>query len=254
MSVLTSRRSALSLFTAAALFSVPLHAAGLNDTGQTLCYNGGGGTISCTVAPAADDGRYGRDAAATAGVLPKTGAGSAGFDFTKIANNGSVLAASAVLGSGPTDWACTRDNVTGSMWEIKTASGLHSSAYTYTWYDSNPATNGGGAGTASGGACLTAGRCDTEKFTQDVNAAGLCGYADWRMPKKKELRSIVDQSRFSPAIDPGYFPNIVSSYFWSASSDANYSNYAWSVYFGHGYAYGTLKYYAFQVRLVRAGQ
>ena len=228
------------------------HAVGLNDTGQTLCYDAAGTVISC--ATSNDDGHYGRDAAAAAGALTKTGAGAAGFDFTKIANDGSTLAANAALGTAATDWACTQDNVTGLMWEVKTTGGLRSSGYTYTWYDSNSATNGGNAGTASGGICFTAGRCDTEKFVQDVNAAGLCGHTDWRMPKRGELRSIVDQSRYSPTIDPDYFPNTVSSNFWSASSNAYYSSYAWVVNFSYGYAYYYYKYGTNQVRLVRAGQ
>src|SRR5258708_18054719 len=89
-----------------------VHAANLYDTGQTQCYDGNGTTISCTVAPAADDGRYGRDAAAAAGVLTKIGAGVAGFDFTKIANNGSTLPASAVLRTCATACACPLVTIT----------------------------------------------------------------------------------------------------------------------------------------------
>ena len=53
----------------------------------------------------------GRDASAIAST--KTGVGGAGFDFTKIANNGDELLPNAALGKGLKDWACTRDNVTG---------------------------------------------------------------------------------------------------------------------------------------------
>jgi hypothetical protein len=66
------------------------------------------------------DCRYGRDAAAAAGVLTKTGGGAKGFDYTKIANNGTTLGAGAALGNAPTDWACTKDNITGLTWEVKT--------------------------------------------------------------------------------------------------------------------------------------
>lgn len=237
------------------------HAAGLNDSGITDCWND---TAVATSSVAADGGahprqdcRYGRDAAAAAGSLPKTGAGSKGFDFTKIANNGSLLPASAALGTGPSDWACTRDNVTGLIWEVKTASGLRSQSHSYTWYSSNSATNGGSVGWASGGTCATAGRCDTEKFVADVNAAGLCGASNWRMPTSQELVSIVDYSRTypGPTIDASYFPNTPSSYFWSASASARLYSYAWFVNFGYGYAYGYgYKLRDAQVRLVRAGQ
>lgn len=38
-------------------------------------------------------------------------------NYTKIANNGSILPGDAQLGTQPTDWACTKDNKTGLMWE-----------------------------------------------------------------------------------------------------------------------------------------
>ena len=90
---------------AAVLMSVSALAVGLNDTGQTKCYDGGGGAVSCSSTAGGDgsatprqDARYGRDAAAAALQLVKVGAGSAGFDYTKIANNGGTLAATAALG------------------------------------------------------------------------------------------------------------------------------------------------------------
>src|SRR5450756_1567125 len=73
---------------------VAAHAAGLNDTGITDCWND---TAVVTTGVEADTGthprqdcRYGRDPAAAAG-MPKTGAGGKGFDFSKIANDGTVL-------------------------------------------------------------------------------------------------------------------------------------------------------------------
>jgi hypothetical protein len=235
------------------------HATGLNDTGITDCSNdtaidNASGLQADSGTHPRQDCRYGRDAAAAAGSLPKAGAGSKGFDFTKIANNGSVLPASAVLGTGTTDWACTQDNVTGLIWEVKTTSGLRSQSHSYTWYSSDTATNGGSVGTVSGGSCFATGRCDTEKFVADVNAAGLCGASNWRMPAVKELESIADLGRVNPAIDPTYFPNTPASYFWSASAVASYSNYAWYVYFGYGNASSDNKGFTYRVRLVRAGQ
>ena len=163
------------------------------------------------------------------------------------------LAASAALGTGATDWACTKDNVTGLVWEVKTTSGLRSSDHTYTWYNSNPATNGGDNGTASGGTCFTAGRCDTEKFVADVNAAGLCGATNWRMPTIKELEGIVDFGRFRPTIDPTYFPNTLPDSVWSGSPFAGDASEAWAVHFYNGISDDTHKGYV-GVRLVRGGQ
>lgn len=90
----------------AAFLATPAPAAGLNDTGQTNCYDSAGTVISCDTS--ADDSRYGRDAAATAGVLSKTGGGAAGivlaaafpatptrtagFDSSRIADDRRALA------------------------------------------------------------------------------------------------------------------------------------------------------------------
>ena len=242
--------------------SVTAQAAELNDTGITDCSNNTAVDNTTGVqynfgSHPRQDCRYGRDPAATAG-MAKIGGGGKGFDFSKIANDGSVLPASAVLGSAATQWACTRDNVTGLIWEVKTASGLRGWNRVFSWYNSDAATNGGSVGTPSSGLCLPT-YCDTEKFVELVNVAHLCGASDWRMPTKSELISIVDYGGTKPAIDPTYFPNTTLSAnsieltFWSASTYAMFSTNAWYVEFGRGYAYYFEKYATYQVRLVRAG-
>ncbi len=205
----------------------------LNDTGQTLCYDSN--AVATTCAAARDDGHYGRDAANVAGVLTKTGAGVKAFDFSKIANDGTLLAAGAVLGTAATDWACTKDNVTGLTWEVKTTSGLRSSVNTYTWYSADAATNGGNAGTANGGTC-SASNCDTQSFVAAVNAAALCGYSDWRLPNLRELQSVVDLSALvgSATVDASYFPNTAHKAHWTANTLAASPVYAWEVDFSTG--------------------
>jgi len=247
-------------FASLAVLSVELwaaaHAAGLNDTGISNCYVNSGvdntGVEADGGSHPRQDCRYGRDAALG---VPKVGGGGKGFDFTKIANNGTVLPESAALGVGATDWACTRDNVTGLVWEVKVINGLRSLNHAYTWYNSDATTNGGDAGIESNGSCLFTGRCDTEKFVADVNAGiGMCGAKDWRMPSQNELLSIMDFGRTAPSIDPTYFPNTPSSYFWSASAVASLSNHAWRVGFDYGTVEVFYKKYGNQVRLVRVGQ
>ena len=232
----------------------------LNDTGIDFCRDHATGvdtpvtpTTTCTTAQGGQDARYGRDPAAQRGAMAKVGGGSKGFDFTKISNNGTVLPASAALGSGPNDWACTYDNNTGLMWEVKTTSGLRSQSHTYTWYDSVHNYDGN-PGTASGGTCQTAGRCDTEKFVADVNAANLCGHTDWRMPTFQELYNLADRGRTNPAIDPTYFPNTPAWYFWSSSPNIGFSG-SWGMGFGSdGEDFSNSRFFAYLVRLVRAGQ
>lgn len=58
----------------------------------------------------------------------------------------------------------------------------------------------------------------------------------WRLPTVKELISLIDYERHSPAIDP-LFLNTQSSYYWSSSPYAVGSGGAWDVNFGNGYVY-----------------
>ena len=241
------------------LSPVPAHAVGpnntLNDTGIDWFADDGNNNLP--IEPAThpgQDGGIGRDAAAKAGILTKVGSGSKGFDFTKIANDGTELPATAALGTNAKDWACTRDNVTGLMWEVKTTSGLRSQSHSYTWYNSDATKNGGSAGTVSGGTCFATGRCDTAKYVADVNASGLCGHNDWLMPARNELLSIADLGRTNPTIDTGWFPNTPASVFWSASAYAGDSSLAWFVSFDYGYARYFNKSISILARLVRAGQ
>ncbi len=231
----------------------------LNDTGVDFCRDliGRGNvpitpTTTCPAAQGGQDARYGRDAAAGRGLLPKIGGGSKGFDFTKIANDGTTLAATAALGSNPTDWACTFDNNTGLMWEVKATSGLRNQAHTYTWLHSGGSYAGG---TPSGGSCQTTGRCDTEKFVTDVNAVGLCGHNDWRLPTVDELLNLADLGIGypGPTIDTTYFPNTLWL-FWTSSPAAGFPDDAWYVDFDTGFDSWSARSMNAAIRLVRVGK
>jgi Protein of unknown function (DUF1566) len=219
------------------------NAAGLNDSGQTVCYDALNTAVACSASVSGDtgvnprqDGRYGRDAAAASGALTKVGAGAAGLDYTKIANNGSALAAGAALGTSATSWACTRDNVTGLVWEVKTATaGLRRNTHEYTWY-STAATNGGVSGVVGTNTCASTlsafgNQCNTQNYVAAVNASALCGASDWRLPTQQELLSIVH------SVDSTYFPNMQGSsiyLYWSNSTRADTPNSVWTVIFERG--------------------
>jgi hypothetical protein len=201
------------------------------------------------------DGGYGRDVTARARKLNKTGGGSSGFDFTKVCGSGQAAGEgkcppNPTLGDGPNNWACTRDNVTGLLWEMKTSEGLHGQGNTYSWYVPDETVNGGAAGVQNGGKCQGS-ACDTQAYVQTVNAQGLCGGNDWRLPSRKELVSIVDNGRFNPAIDLNYFPNTSIVGYWSASPYADQKNQAWQVIYRFGEVYPGDKNKGNPVRLVR---
>lgn len=71
---------------------------------------------------------------------------------------------------------------------------------------------------------------DAVAYCQNLNLGGT----GWRLPSMKELQTIVDETRYSPAIDTTAFPGTPSFYFWSSSRLAHYTGFAWFVYFSDG--------------------
>ncbi len=69
-----------------------------------------------------------------------------------------------------------------------------------------------------------------KEYCSDLN---LTGFDDWRMPSQEELRSIVDFSRYNPAIKK-VFKNVKSDYYWSSTSVSSDLSDAWSVGFEYG--------------------
>ena len=221
----------------------------LNDTGVVTCSDASGNGLPCPQGGyPGQDAEYGRDATAN-----DDSDGLAGFSFTKLDANGQPLPADAA------EWSCVQDSVTGLFWEVKTDDGgLHDRDWTYTWYHSDPATNGGAPGKDAGGSCggTVADGCDTEKLVAAVNVEGLCGFADWRLPEREELRGLVDYSipPPGPTIDLAFFPNTRSWYYWSASPYADDADGAWGVDFNDGSDSANFRSHDYLVRLVRGGQ
>ena len=227
----------VGLFMGVILSGVQAQAAPVPDTGQTTCYDEAGNVITC---PSPGQNFYGQDANYT--INPPS--------YTKLDSTGNALAASA------SSWVMVRDNVTGLVWEVKNDKdgtknydNPHDADNTYTWYDPDPATNGGYAGTSGDGT-------DSDDFIDALNNAHFGGYSDWRLPTIKELPFLVNYSipNPGPAIYTAYFPNTVSSYYWSSTTYANYTSSAWFVYFYYGYAYSYYKGNYNYVRAVRGGQ
>jgi PKD repeat protein len=174
----------------------------LNDTGVTAsqCYQSGTDKlISCTSTAAivlnnAQDGMDGRDA------FPATNSpldGDLGFSFTKIGASGQTLPFDA------TQWSCIKDNVTGLMWEYKSNDGsLHDFKKIYTNYDSTTS-----AQLATGGLPTQAdvdASTNSVGFRNAVNAEGLCGSTDWRVPSTYELQGLANHGP-SPFVDDVLF-------------------------------------------------
>lgn len=160
---------------------------------------------------------------------------------------------------------CVKDNVTGLLWEQKIDDGsLRDTDWTYTWYSTDSASNGGAAGfqdyrdydskytRSTCGNSLS--KCNTQAYVAALNAANYCGYSDWRMPTRMELIGLVDYGRVNSSINPVFVNTPSAVYYWSASSHPSIGASAWLVYFANGDTYDLYKGGAFHVRAVRAGQ
>ena len=222
----------------------------LPDTGITAsqCYAAGSDAlVSCTSAAAIalnsqQDGMRGRDVASNDNTD-----GKAGFSYTKIGANGETLPASATV------WSCVKDNITGLMWEVKTADrGLRDMSKSYTNYDSTTSLQIGGT-TAPTQAQIDA-ATNSVGFRNAVNTAGLCGATDWRLPTADDLQGIVDYGVAYPGstIDATWFPNTHNLAFWSSSPFVGVEV-AWGVSFSHGdVSFYFVRGSPLYVRLVRA--
>ena len=264
----------------------------LNDTGRTIAGNFPDqiNFVDCNSnIQAPQDCHLGRDV-----THPDNSDGYAGFSFTKLDASGNPLADQSA-DYETTPWACVQDNVTGLVWEVKTLDdGLHHAEHTYTWYDTDNTTNGGNPGwpdgqnngTADGGnicygynAADPTTFCNTEAYTARVNAQGLCGETDWRLPDVNELDSINlyrksglfddgSPNTRNPPIDMNYFPNTVGGItnhlewidwmYWA--STPSFNSYvsgvtqAWTFDYYEGYSRTWDSNHKFYVRLVRGGQ
>ena len=232
----------------------------LNDTGITWDANyttGNNTTCSSGVESSQQDCAIGLDVTQDNDLN-----GIAGFNFTKIAANGVLLDASA------SDWSCVKDNTTGLTWEVKTDndSQIHYSMDTFSWYNTDAATNGGDVGTETSFVSLncegyTEGQadtyCNTTAFVDRVNTVGLCGETSgWRVPTVKELLSIVSYfNSGTVGIDLNYFPNTAAGTHLSWTPSAQFSTDVWTVHFPNGEVINISdKSSTLRVRLVRTAE
>jgi len=133
------------------------------------------------------------------------------------------------------------DNLTGLMW-LQNANCINSTTY-------NP--DGTGNGTVTWQHALD--------FVKGINngtySSCRAGYTDWRLPNRKELRSLIDHSQYSPALPTGHpFSNVQASTYWSSTTYAGPTNVALIIYMVDGSVLNAGKSATVYVWPVRSGQ
>ncbi len=67
-------------------------------------------------------------------------------------------------------------------------------------------------------------------FVAEMNRERALGFSDWRLPNRRELRSLVSHQTRRPALPDGYpFANVFAGWYWSATSAAGAPAHAWYV-------------------------
>lgn len=231
----------------------------INDTGITYCLNDRTQASDCVMTLTnRQDGNIGRDAAALANVLIKTGLGSAGFDFSKIDITGKLLANQTAhwndngSESDGTQWSCARDNFTGLVWEIKAANGIRAKTNQFSWYHETTTLNGGNPGSENFDNCQQT-ACNTTEYIKFLNKIKYCGSEKWRLPSRAELLSVVVNHGATPRLDPLIFPDLSdNTTYWSSNSYMPDINNSWAVTTNNGIVVWFPKSMPLNVRLVHS--
>jgi len=203
----------------------------LNDTGINTCYVDNNTPWVCN-----DVGEFPQQDGA---VIGGNGPRFLKYLYVKEASTGlmSGLAPGA-------DWNCVYDQNTGLLWEIP-----KNRNETYTWYNSNPTTNGGADGIKIDNSTPGSSNVVSTRSTQDhINELNekdfttidnrLCEIGNWRLPKLNELLSIM--SFETPEtnlvfLDSTFFPTPSFTelfYYWTSTPSAISTKHAWCVFLG----------------------
>jgi hypothetical protein len=67
-------------------------------------------------------------------------------------------------------------------------------------------------------------------FIASMNREQVAGRSDWRLPNRRELRSLVCHGAARPALPAGHpFDNVMQSWYWTATTAAINHSYAWYI-------------------------
>ena len=145
-------------------------------------------------------------------------------------------------------WAAFTDNGDGTITDTTTGLVWDKCSRGQVWDNTTP------PGTCTGAASHHDWAAALAEATA-ANSASHRGHADWRLPNRTELESLVKIESFAPAIDGTVFPDTAPLGYWTSTTHAPIPDgAAWNVDFNDGGTYADRKPFSNHVRLVRSGQ
>jgi hypothetical protein len=104
----------------------------------------------------------------------------------------------------------------------------------------------------SGLTCASGSATTTDWTTAGNYCNGLSlASKTWRLPTVQELGDLIDYSQSSPSINITFFPNtIIASYYWSSTTYATTTTFAWFVFFYDGFVSANFKTNGYYVRCI----
>lgn len=107
-------------------------------------------------------------------------------------------------------WGVVKDSNTGLVWEIKTTDGsIHDTTNTYSWNE-------------------------LQDHVTELNNMNFNGINTWRIPRLKELLTLVNHQDFRIAVDIAVFINCGKADYWTSTYYAKDTEHVWTVDFSDG--------------------
>jgi len=186
----------------------------LPATGQQKIYDDRGNQISNLTK---NDKFYGQDGCYNHNLL----------SYTKLRTNAAEIEDEVNWEQG---LRMVKDNNTGLIWEVKSPNGGDLNYYRLKYSLE-----------------------EADQYIKELNQKQYGGFADWRLPRKEELRSIVDYSKKEITINQLFFPHSTPDFYWSGDQYEADLKLNWGIYFVYGCGIAYYKELKYSLRAVRGG-
>jgi hypothetical protein len=92
-------------------------------------------------------------------------------------------------------------------------------------------------------------------FVKEMNASRFAGHADWKLPHRRELQSLVSYETITPSLPAEHpFENVFHGYYWTSTTCVRLPDQAWYIHLGGARVFKGMKSNAYMVWPVRVAE